>query len=56
VVLKQSVMDYKCSSLFVLYTDVSILVGPIDTELELIIKDMQKAGLNMTIEGDISDS
>jgi hypothetical protein len=39
---KQSVMDYKCSSL-------------LETELEVIIKDMQKADLNMTIEGDISD-
>jgi Reverse transcriptase (RNA-dependent DNA polymerase) len=56
---KQSVIDeclfYKGSSMFILYTDDSTLVGPNDNELEVIIKDMQKADLNMTIEGDISD-
>jgi Reverse transcriptase (RNA-dependent DNA polymerase) len=56
---KQSVIDeclfYEGSSMFILYTDDSILVGPYDNELEVIIKDMQKADLNMTSDGDISD-
>jgi hypothetical protein len=45
---KQSVIDeclfYKGSSMFILYTDDSILVGPNNNELEIIIRDMQKAG------------
>jgi hypothetical protein len=56
---KQSVIDeclfYKGSSLFILYTDDSILVRLNNNELEVIIKEIQKADLNMTIEGDISD-
>jgi hypothetical protein len=56
---KQSVIDeclfYKGSSLFILYTADSILVRLNNNELEVIIKEIQKADLNMTIEGDISD-
>jgi hypothetical protein len=56
---KQSVIDecllYKGSSLFILYTDDSILVEINNNELQVIIKEMQKTDLNMTIEGDISD-
>ncbi|KAI2509499.1 hypothetical protein MHU86_4876 [Fragilaria crotonensis] len=40
---------------FVLYTDDSILAGPDEQELEDIIQEMKSVGLNLTVEGDISD-
>ena len=46
---------YKGSCIYVLYTDDSILAGPDETELEQLIQDMQKAGLKLTVEGDITD-
>lgn len=46
---------YKGKSVFVLYTDDSILAGPDDQELEDIIQEMKSVGLNLTVEGDISD-
>ena len=42
-------------SVYVLYTDDSILAGPEKSELDQIIEDMKKAGLKLTVEGDISD-
>lgn len=46
---------YKGKSVFVLYTDDSILAGPDPQELDAIVQQMQAVGLNLTVEGDISD-
>jgi hypothetical protein len=46
---------YKGKSVFVLYTDDSILTGPDLQELDDIVQEMKAVGLNLTIEGDISD-
>ncbi|KAI2507505.1 hypothetical protein MHU86_6893 [Fragilaria crotonensis] len=42
-------------SVFVLYTNDSILAGPDSKELDSIIEDMKKAELDLTVEGDIAD-
>ena len=56
---KQSSIDdcvfYRGSSIYVLYTDDSILAGPDERELDSIIEDMKASGLVLTVEGDISD-
>ena len=56
---KQSEIDecvfYRGQSMYVLYTDDSILVGPDDKELDDIIEDMQTAGLALTVDGKIED-
>jgi hypothetical protein len=56
---KQSDIDecvfYKGKSIYVLYTDDSILAGPDEKELDQIVRDMKGAGLDLTVEGDISD-
>jgi hypothetical protein len=56
---KQSVHDewvfYRGKSIYGLNTDDSILACPDEQELVQIIDDMKSAGLNFTIEGDISD-
>jgi hypothetical protein len=49
-----NVYFYKGTSVFVLYTDDSILAGPDSKELDCIIKQM-KVGLSLTFEGDITD-
>ncbi|KAI2507936.1 hypothetical protein MHU86_6469 [Fragilaria crotonensis] len=46
---------YKGKSVFVLYTDDSILAGPDPLELDDIIQEMKAVELNLTVEGDISD-
>ena len=46
---------YKNKTIYVLYTDDSILAGPDKDEIEQIIRDIQKANLNITKEGDIQD-
>ena len=46
---------YKNNTMYVLYTDDSILAGPDKNEIDQIIKDIQNAGLNITREGDIKD-
>jgi hypothetical protein len=46
---------YKGKSVFVLYTDDSILGGPDPQELDNIIQEMKAVGLNLTVEGNISD-
>jgi hypothetical protein len=46
---------YKGKSVFTLYTDDSILAGPDPQELDDIIQEMKAVGLNLTVEGDISD-
>ena len=56
---KQSAIDecvfYRGKSIYVLYTDDSILAGPDNEELDQIIKDMQEAKLDLTVDGDICD-
>ena len=41
--------------IYVLYTDESILAAPNQDDIDQAIKDITKAGLNITIEGDIQD-
>ena len=56
---KQSKVDeclfYRGQTLYVLYTDDSILAGPSEKEIDQIIKDLRKAKLDLTIEGDLQD-
>jgi hypothetical protein len=56
---KQSAVDecvfYRKKCIYVLYTDDSILAAPTDKELDEVVKDMKAAGLDLTVEGDISD-
>ena len=53
----QSALDecafYRGKSIYVLYTDDSILASPDEQELDQIIEDMKGAGLDLTVEGDI---
>jgi Reverse transcriptase (RNA-dependent DNA polymerase) len=55
----QSAIDecvfYRGKSIYVLYTDDSILAGPDSNELDQIIADMKAAKLDLTVEGDICD-
>ncbi len=46
---------FKDHSMYVLYTDDSILVGPDQTELDNIIKEIQSTGLDLTSEDGIDD-
>ena len=46
---------YRGRSVFVLYTDDSILAGPDPKELDQIIQDMKDAELELTVEGGIED-
>lgn len=46
---------YCGKSIYVLYTDDSILTGPDPKELDQITANMEKVGLHLTVEGDISD-
>jgi transposase InsO family protein len=46
---------YKGQTMYILYTDDSILAGPDEKEIDQIIKDMKKAKLDITIEGDLQD-
>ena len=41
--------------LYVLYTDDSILAGPNKEELQQVIKEIKKSGLNVTVEEDLQD-
>ena len=56
---KQSSIDkcifYRGRTIYMLYTDDSILAGPDKGEINQIIKDIEKLGLNVTDEGDIQD-
>lgn len=56
---KQSKIDdcvfYRGSTMYVLYTDDSILAGPSKSDIEKVISDIQNAGLEITREGDIQD-
>ena len=40
---------------YVIYTDDSILAGPDPKEIDVIIKKMRQANLDITIEGDLED-
>ena len=56
---KQSKVDecvfYRGQTLYVVYTDDSILAGPSEKDIDQIIKDPRKAKLDLTIEGDLQD-
>ena len=56
---KQSSIDeclfYKGDVLYALYTDDSILTGPDKGEIDKIIADMRRIGLNITDEGNLED-
>ena len=46
---------YKGKTMYILYTDDPILAGPDKKEINKILQDIQKAGLNVTDEGDLKD-
>ncbi len=47
---------YRGSTLYVLYTDDSLLAGPDKNEIDQIIDELQKkAKLAITVEGDLAD-
>jgi predicted nucleotidyltransferase len=46
---------YRGKTMYALYTDDSILAGPDQAEIGQIIKEMQTANLDITIEGDLQD-
>ena len=46
---------YKGKTMYVLYTDDSLLAGPDMDEINKIVEDLKKAKLNITDEGDIQD-
>ena len=54
---KQSKVDkcvfYRGQTLYVLYTDNSILADPSEKDIDHIIKDLRKAKLDLTIEGNL---
>ena len=56
---KQSLADpcvfYRGSCIYVIYTDDSILAGPDSDELDAVTQEMQDAGLEITVDGDICD-
>ena len=56
---KQSKIDecvfYRGKTIYMLYTDDSILAGPCQKEIDQVVKDLQKANLNVTDEGDVQD-
>ena len=56
---KQSKVDecifYRGTTMYVLYTDDSLLAGPNKGEIDQIIKDLKAANLDITDEGDIQD-
>ena len=46
---------HKGNTIYLLYTDDSILAGPCQKEIDNIIKDTKNADLNITEEGNIQD-
>ena len=46
---------YRGRTVYMLYTDDSILAGPSMDEIDQIVKDLKKAKLNVTDKGDIQD-
>jgi hypothetical protein len=56
---KQSQVDeclfFKDQIIYVLYTDDSILTGPSEQALNQVIEEIKGVGLDITVEGDVSD-
>jgi hypothetical protein len=56
---KQSKVDecvyFRGSTMYVLYTDDSLIAGPNKDEIDQVLKDLKQANLNVTDEGDIQD-
>ena len=48
-------MFFKGKTIYLLYTNDSILAGPDKKEIENIIKQIKEVGLDITVEGDIQD-
>ena len=46
---------YRGRTMYVLYTDDSILAGPDENEINQIIEDMKRVKLDITVEGDLQD-
>jgi hypothetical protein len=46
---------FKDQMMYVLYTDDSILAGPDQKEIEQAVQQMKEVGLDITIEGDLTD-
>ena len=46
---------YRGKTLYILYTDDSILAGPDPEEIEQVLKDLKKSNLEVTNEGNIED-
>jgi hypothetical protein len=46
---------FKDKIIYVLYTDDSILTGPNEEDLNKVIEEIKATGLDITVEGDISD-
>ena len=46
---------YRGRTMYVLYTDDSLLAGPCQKEIDQIVKDLKRANLNITDEGNIED-
>ena len=57
--MTQSTVDecvfYKGRTMYVLYTDDSIIAGPDEKEIKKVINDIKKAKLDITVEGDLQD-
>ena len=48
-------MFYRGKTIYLLYTDDSILAGPDQQEIDKIIREIRSIGLNITVEGNIQD-
>lgn len=46
---------FRGSVMYVLYTDDSILAGPDEVEVDKVIDDIKRVGLDITVEGDLQD-
>ena len=46
---------YRGKTVYILYTDDSILSGPDPEEIEQVLKDLKKANLELTDKGNIED-
>jgi hypothetical protein len=46
---------FRGKTMYVLYTDDSLIAGPDKNEIDQVVKDLQGCGLNVTDEGDIQD-
>ena len=56
---KQSKVDecvfYRGKTVYVLYTDDSLIAGPDKAEIDRVVEDLKKAKLDITVEGDLQD-